>query len=191
MVVERLLDMNHPIQDMASSLSKVASLLKADPDDVNGFFLDRLIDLSVQLLSESESMEFIKKQEDKMTQMTLENTQIKEMLETGRLQLKDDYSKKKHLEDLSNEIDSVIVRNSQVCKELEAIGFREELVDASIQDLEEKVRAKKEELNGLLKQLDKFSVLKEVSNNGLREATQQLRKEHDVISDRIRSMSIL
>jgi hypothetical protein len=161
--------------------------LNADADEVVNGFIHQSLDRQVRLINISETEILLKKQEGKLREIEEETKKINCLIQDSMALKKQAFSERLLLEGVMREHAICKERYTKIRKQLESIGFREELNSSNIKHLEKQCHLKKLELAAVEDDLSMFEGA-DPTVQSIRDLTDKLVKETDEVENALEKL---
>lgn len=146
------------LHQKAGLLAQVADVLKCDPASARNGFLNELLDLNADLLAQTEKQKVIERQKDKLKELDAAKDELKKQLSISKDSLSEsEISRlKKKIEDLNRRFHAEHKAIKAAEKQLEDVGYKDELSDARLNKLMTREADLRQEVSQLKEQVAHF-----------------------------------
>jgi chromosome segregation ATPase len=165
-------ELNH----MASILSQIADILKADPASAETGFLTELMDLNADLLSQSEKTKVINKQTETLKELDEAKAKLRKLIS----QAKSHYTKEE-VNRLKTKLDSLIKKYTALAetdkslrKKLHEIGYSESISESRFKEKKLQAALLEQEVSDLREEVKQYEGL-EASDESFRAKIAEMR----------------
>lgn len=143
---------------MASILSQIADILKCDPASVKTGFLNEMMDLNADLLSQSEKKKVIDGQSERLRELEEAKTQLRKLISHAKTHLtKTELNRLKNkVADLQKKHTSLVTSQKSVRAKLDAIGYSEDISESRFKQKKIQMAILEQEVSELADEADQY-----------------------------------